>query len=173
MAKWPGGPCPGCAHSHGSTPCNVCGGGTGYPEHASPQLMDPCDTCIDSIGSTTETGGPLSSEVDPEAPTEVLDVLAISGQMNNFATTELTDPEAVDHILTLGDGLGPDEVPEYRTPPDVVPELVPRVASYRELWGQALTRLGLLDGIAPDEARNAAMDALRMITDRYRERAGS
>lgn len=74
MAKWPGGPCPGCAHSHGSTSCNVCGGGTGYPELASPQLMDPCDTCIDSIGTTTQLGGPMSSTVDPDAPTEILTI---------------------------------------------------------------------------------------------------
>ena len=148
--------CQTCGHSSLST-CNECGGPQGMPSLG----LGICQRCRSRIAAETE------------APTDVLDVSAISGQMNNFATTELTDPEAVEHILTLGDGLGPDELPPYRTPPDVVAELVPRMPSYRELWGQALTRLGLLDGIAPDEARNAAMDALRMITDRYRERAGS
>ena len=168
-----------CRHTAPPT-CHECGGRNG-------SIVDGLAACLRCASRYAQ-----EQAIDPEAPTDVIiapsELLAtyesgaiaerVAAGLTEYASgllaaTELTDPEAVEQILGIDDGLGPGELPQYRTPPDVVAELVPRMASYRELWSEALTWLRLLDGLDQNAARDAALDALRLITDRYRERAGS
>lgn len=103
------GPCEECRHTHGSSSCATCGGGTGF---MGPPTIPPCRACLDGIALTPQVPT-MPDEIGPDDDTIL--ILEDDSTTVSQPAELVTMPEVLDippgKVLPLPQGYAVTQLP--------------------------------------------------------------